>query len=75
MLHSKPELTLDKMQLISMANVGAVYKTKWIKLFNSSIQTRDELCFPSKPANDEKIGAFLVKACWWAGVSFVFNNF
>ncbi len=67
-MNSTPELTLEKLQLIATSNVAPIHKVKWIKLFNSSVATREASRFPAKPANEEKLGNFLVRACWWAGV-------
>ena len=70
-MNSTPELTLEKLQLIATSNVAPVHKVKWIKFFNSSVATREAVRFPPKPMNEEKLGIFLVKACWWAGVCII----
>jgi hypothetical protein len=64
-----PELNMEKLQLIVTAKVSAAYKVKWLEYLNSSASTREARKLPPKPTNEEKLVAFLSKACFWAGVS------
>jgi hypothetical protein len=60
---------MEKLQLIVTAKVSAAYKVKWLEYLNSSASTREARKLPPKPTNEEKLVAFLSKACFWAGVS------
>lgn len=66
---SNPELTLEKLQLIATAKASSNFKIKWLEYFNSSPSTREARRLPPKSVNEDKLGIFLAKACWWAGVS------
>lgn len=70
-----PELTLEKLQLIATANVSPTHKVKWLKWMNASAYSREARRFPPRPANEEKLQAFLTRACWFAGVCFWFLTF
>jgi hypothetical protein len=64
-----PELNLEKLQLIATAKSSPASKIKWLEYFNSSASTREARKLPAKPTNEEKLQAFLAKACFWEGVS------
>jgi hypothetical protein len=64
-----PELNLEKLQLIATAKTSLASKIKWLEYFNSSTSTREARKVPTKPTNEEKLQAFLTKACFWEGVS------
>ena len=64
-----PELNLEKLQLIATAKASPSSKIKWLEYFNSSLSTREARKLPTKPTNEEKLQAFLGKACFWEGVS------
>ena len=64
-----PELNLEKLQLIATAKASPASKIKWLEYFNSSASTREARKLPTKPTNEEKLQAFLAKACFWDGVS------
>jgi hypothetical protein len=64
-----PELNLEKLQLIAIAKASPASKIKWLEYFNSSVSTREARKLPPKPTNEEKLQAFLGKACFWKGVS------
>ncbi len=67
--NSIPEMTLDKLQMIATCNVKAEHKVKWLRWWNSFVQTREARRFPMKPMGESDLKAFLVKACWYSGVS------
>jgi hypothetical protein len=60
---------MEKLQLIVIAKAAAASKVKWLEYLNSSASTREARKLPPKPTNEEKLAAFLAKACFWAGVS------
>ncbi len=64
-----PELNLEKLQLIATAKASPASKIKLLEYFNSSASTREARKLPIKPTNEEKLHAFLSKACFWEGVS------
>ena len=64
-----PELNLEKLQMIATAKASAASKIKWLEYFNSSLSTREARKLPPKPSNEDKLQAFLGKACFWEGVS------
>ena len=70
---SQLELTLDKLQLIATTTVPPHHKLRWLKWWNSSVHTREAVRFPLKPVNEERLNSFIVRAAWWAGVSFSIN--
>jgi hypothetical protein len=63
------ELNLEKLQLIATAKASPASKIKWLEYFNSSASTREARKLPAKPTNEDKLQAFLAKACFWEGVS------
>jgi hypothetical protein len=65
-------MTLEKLQLIATCNVNSNYKVKWLRWWNSSTQTKEVIRFPLKPVGENELKSFLVKACWYAGVSDLF---
>ena len=67
---SQLELTLDKLQLIATTVVPPHHKLRWLRWWNSSIHTREAVRFPLRPVNEERLTSFIVRAAWWAGVSF-----
>ena len=64
-----PELTIEKLQMIVTAKATPATKVKWLEYMNSSASTREARKLPPKPANEEKLAAFLAKAYFWDGVS------
>ena len=64
-----PEFNLEKLQLIATAKASPASKIKWLEYFNSSASTCEARRLPIKPTNEEKLHAFLSKACFWEGVS------
>jgi hypothetical protein len=57
------------LQLIATAKASPSSKIKWLEYFNSFASTREARKLPTKPTNEEKLQAFLAKACFWEGVS------
>jgi len=62
------EMTLEKLQMIATCNTSAQQKIKFMKWWNSSTPSREARKFPPKPVSEEKLGPFLNKCVWWAGV-------
>jgi hypothetical protein len=65
----KPEMTLDKLQLIATAVVSSNFKVRWLTWWNSSVHTRSALHFPTIPFSDKDFESWLNRAAFWAGVS------
>jgi len=63
-----PELTLEKLQLIATIAVDPRHKVKWLKWMNDNTHTREAWRFPPRPVNEEKLGIFLAKAAYYAGL-------
>jgi hypothetical protein len=71
----KPEMTLDKLQLIAIVVVPASFKVRWLSWWNSSALSREALHFPAKPISDKKLEAWLTKASFYVGVTFYVYSF
>jgi hypothetical protein len=63
--NEKPEMTLEKLQLIASTTVAPPFKVKW----NSSIHSRQAVHFPPKGFIDKDLESWLNKASFWARVS------
>jgi hypothetical protein len=66
----KPEMTLDKLQLIATAAVGATFKVIWLRWWNSSSMTWDAKHFLPRPVFDKELEYWLNKASFYVGMSF-----
>jgi hypothetical protein len=66
----KPEMNLDKLQLIATAVVPASFKLRWLSWWNSSTISIEALHFPAKLVSDKELEAWLSKASFYAGVTF-----
>lgn len=64
----KPEMTLDKVQLVATAAVSPQFKSMWLTWWNSSALTREALHFPAAGVSDRDFEAWLNRASFWAGV-------
>ncbi len=67
-MNTKPEMTLDKLQLIATTNVPPHFKIRWLQWWNSSIATREALHFLPKGFSNKELDSWLNKASFWAGV-------
>jgi hypothetical protein len=67
------ELTLEKLQLIATTSVTPYHKLRWLRWWNSSIHTRKAVRFPLKLVNEDRLNTFILRAAWWAGVSYYIN--
>ena len=65
-------MTLEKLQKISGSIVLAKYKVRWLNWWNSGVINREALRFPSVGITEEKLEAWLPKACFWAEVGYFF---
>jgi hypothetical protein len=54
-MNLKPEMTLDKLQLIATAVVSSNFKVRWLTWWNSGVHTRS--------------ASWLNRAAFWTGVS------
>ena len=63
-----PELSLEKLQIITTSVASPSHKVKWLKWMNTSDETRKARRFPARPVNEDKVQSFLGKACFYAGV-------
>ena len=71
--NSKPEMTLDKLQLLATSIAPATFKVKCLRWWNSGALTRQAAHFPGKPFTDKEFESWLNKACFWASVSVLFH--
>lgn len=69
----KPEMTLEKLQLIATAKVGATFKGRWCRWWNLSKGSRQEYNFPASPASDIVLRGWIDKAAFFAGVNLSIN--
>jgi hypothetical protein len=67
--YEKPEMTLERLQLIATAVAAPLHKVRWLSNWNSSSSTREAFHFPAKGFLDKELEAWLNKATFWAGVS------
>jgi hypothetical protein len=54
--------------MIATANVASHFKVRWLKQWNSSSHNREAVHFPAKPVNEDRLGTWLTRATYWAGV-------
>ncbi len=64
----KPEMTLERLQLVATAKVQPIYRIRWLKMWNSSAGSRVALRFPVATSTDKEFEAWLHRACFWAEV-------
>jgi hypothetical protein len=64
----KPEMQLDKVQLVATAAVSSDVKVQWLQWWNSNSLRREALRFPKSGFTDKDFEAWLNKAAFWAGV-------
>jgi hypothetical protein len=67
--NEKPEMSLEKLQLIATAYVAPQFKVRWLQFWNSGIHSRQAVHFPPKGFTDKDLEAWLNRASFWAGVS------
>jgi hypothetical protein len=68
--NEKPEMTLERLQLIATAVAPHHHKARWLSFWNSSIHTREALHFPAKGFKTNDLESWLKKASFWAGVRY-----
>jgi hypothetical protein len=66
--NEKPEMTLEKLQLVATAVATPPHKVRWLQNWNSSSLTRVAFHFPTKGFVDKELEAWLNRASFWAGV-------
>ena len=66
--NEKPEMTLDRLQLIATAVAPHHHKARWLSFWNSGTHTREALHFLGKGFKTEELETWLNKASFWAGV-------
>jgi hypothetical protein len=64
----KPEMQLDKVQLVATAAVSSAVKVQWLQWWNSNSLWREALRFPKSGFMDKEFEVWLNKAAFWAGV-------
>lgn len=67
-VHSVPQMTLEKLQMIATTPVEPKFKARWLKWWNSSEMARESLRFPLGDVKDKELDAWLIKASFWAQV-------
>jgi hypothetical protein len=65
----QPEMHVDELQLIATSTASNHMKVLWLVWWNSSTPTQVARKFLDAPVGEEKLSAWLGKACWYAGVS------
>jgi hypothetical protein len=68
--NEKPEMTLDRLQLIATAVAPHHHKARWLSFWNSGIHTREALHFPAKGFKTKELESWLNKASFWAWVRY-----
>jgi hypothetical protein len=68
--NEKPEMTLDRLQLIATAVAPHHHKARWLSFWNSGTHTREALHFPAKGFKTEELESWLNKASFWAWVRY-----
>lgn len=65
----KPEMTQERLHILSTATVNAETKVSWLKLWNTSKINRESSKFPTgKTLSDRNLLLWLHKATFWAQV-------
>jgi hypothetical protein len=67
--NEKPEMSLEKLQLIATTYAALQFKVRWLENWNSSVHSRQAVHFPPKGFTEKDLEAWLNKASFWAGVS------
>jgi arginine exporter protein ArgO len=68
--NEKPEMSLDRLQLIATAMAPHHHKARWLSFWNSGTHTGEALYFPAKGFKTEELEAWLNKASFWTGVRY-----
>ena len=69
---TKPEMTLEKLQLLATAKVPGKYKERWLRWWNMSKESRVTYNFPRSPCSTDSLRPWVETASFWAGVSSAF---
>jgi hypothetical protein len=64
----KPEMILERLQVIATAVAAPLHKVRWLIFWNSGTHTREALHFPAKGFTEKELEAWLNRASFWAGV-------
>jgi hypothetical protein len=67
--NEKPEMSLEKLQLIATACAAPQFQVRWLEHWNSGVHSRQAVHFPPKGFTDRDLEAWLNKASFWAGVN------
>ena len=68
---TKPEMTLEKLQLLATAKVPGKYKERWLRWWNMSKESRVTYNFPKSPCSTDSLRPWVEIASFWAGVRFI----
>jgi hypothetical protein len=63
----KPEMTLERLQLIATTVAASLHKVRWLTFWNLGTHTREVLHFPAKGFTEKELEAWLNRASFWAG--------
>jgi hypothetical protein len=53
--NEKPEMSLEKLQLIATASAAPQFKVRWLQFWNSGIHSRQVVHFPPKGFTDKDL--------------------
>jgi hypothetical protein len=63
----KPEMTLDKLQLIATDVVSSNFKVRWFVWWNSGVYIQSALHFPATPFTNKDFESWLIELCFGLG--------
>ena len=65
----KPEMTIEKLQMVATAVVPSEFKVRWLRWWNAGPLVRAGVRSPKAPVSDNRLLEWLNKAAFYAGVS------
>lgn len=66
-----PDMSIEKLQKVATSHVDASVKTKWLRLWNSPTNVKEQEKFPSVlPLREKVLDEWLHRASFWAQVCF-----
>ena len=66
---TKPEMQVEKVQLLATAKVPGKYNTRWLHWWNMSKDSRQSYNFPKSLCSIEELRPWTDIAAFWVGVS------
>jgi hypothetical protein len=67
--NEKPEMSLEKLQLIATACAAPQFKVRWLENWNSGVYSHQAIHFLPKGFTDKDLEAWLNKASFLARIS------